>query len=292
MSGSIPNAAYLDGTCPITIVDGDKFYVRGFIVNAAGIVFQNGVVGNTNVPGNFAFGDVFDAAVSGLSDNTLGGAYTASSGITRYSPMIIAARTRKPSILVIGDSKGYGENDTGDTSGDIGEVQRWISPSFANACWAIRGRDASQFNANSAIQASMASFFTHLINEDGINGFIHGRSAAQIAIDTDTLAARFPTLKKLLVTILPAPTSTDSYATLVNQTPPSYEAGRVTENTRRRGVPSPWLGCFDSASAVESSPNSGLVAAGLGYYTTSSVHPKQAGYLAIKATNEVNIGLI
>jgi hypothetical protein len=292
-SGSIPNLSYLDGSCTISIPQGSKFYVRYFVNNASGVVFCLGLGGTSNVPGNYAYGDVLDAAVSGLTDNTMGGAYTATSGTSRYSPIIIAATTTKASFLVVGDSKCYGEQDTGDASGSIGEVERWLSPYFANAKWGIRGRDASQFLASCTLQTSMNQFFTHLINEDGVNGFIHGRTATQVATDTDALGNSFPTLKKYFVTILPAATTTDNYATLANQTVPTWEAGRVTENTRRRGVPAPWLGCFDSSAAVESALNSGKIPAGSGYFSNlSSVHPQQAGYLRIATVNSPAASLL
>lgn len=294
-TGTIPNLSYLDGTCTVNIMKGDVFYVRYFINNTAGIVFCLGESApSVNVPGNYQFGDVLDSAVSGLTDNTLGGAYTTTSGASRYSPIVIAGTTALPSVLVIGDSKSYGENDIGDGSGNVGEIQRWLSPYFANANWGIRGRDAGQFVANSTVQiAAAGTFFTHLINENGVNGFIHGESAATVATNNDALANLFPTLKKYIVTILPVATTTDNYATLVNQTTAAYNAGRVTENTRRRTIPAPWLGCFDSAAAVESSLNSGLVTPALGYFnSTTSVHPAPAGYVAIAEQNRNLLSVI
>lgn len=287
-SGTIPSIGTLLGTATVTIAKGDWFWVRAFINNAGGIVFSLGGIGSGagNVPGNFNLGDVLDSAVSGLTDNTMGGAYTATSGTSRYSPIIIAAQTALPAVLVIGDSKAYGENDAGDNSGDIGETQRWLHPFFATANWGVRGRDASQFVANCTIQTSFNSYFTHLINEDGVNCFIHGQTALQAATNTDALAAKFPTLKKYVTTILPSATTTDNYATTINQTTASYNAGRVTENNRRRGVPTPWLGCFESADAVESSRDSGLIAPAVSYFVTaSSVHPARPGYVAIRDAN-------
>jgi hypothetical protein len=294
-SGSIPNIGTLAGTATVSIAKGDWFWVRVFIANTGGVVFSLGGVGGGagNVPGNFNLGDVLDAAASGLTDNTMGGAYTATSGTSRYSPIIIASQTTLPSVLVVGDSKSYGENDAGDGRGDVGEVQRWISPYFANANWGIRGRDAGQFVANSTIQTSFNSYFTHLVNEDGINCFIHGQSAATAATNTDALAALFPTLKKYVTTILPSATTTDNYATTVNQTTASYNAGRVTENNRRRGIPAPWVGVFESADAVESSRDSGLITPAVGYFVTaSSVHPARAGYLAVRDANRTAAKLL
>jgi hypothetical protein len=289
-SGSITNLSYLDGTCPITIANGDWFGVRFYITNTSGIVFSLGLGGTSNVPGNFQFGDVLDTAVSGLTDNTMSGAYTATSGTSRYSPIIIAAPTTLPAVLILPDSKGYGENDTGDGAGDIGEVQRWISPYFANACWGIRGRDNGQFVANSTLQASMSSFFTHMINQHVVNDFIHGKSAATSATDTTALGNLFPTLKKFLVTCLPVATSTDNYATLVNQTTAAYNASRVTENTRRRTIPAPYIGCFDSASALESSLDSGLDTPLLDLFQQAlgGVHPVRHGYLRVAEANRAS----
>ena len=290
--GVIANISTITCTWTGNIPAGSLFAVRVFYTNTGGVVFSLGGVGVGlgNVPGNFQLGDVLDAAPSGLTDNTTnGGAYTATSGTSSYGPMIIAGTTLLPSVLTIGDSKAYGEDDTGDSSGDVGEVARWISPFFANANWGIRGRDAGQFVANCTIQCSFANYFTHLINEDGINGFIHGQSAATVATNETALGNKFPTLTKYITTILPSATTTDNYATLANQTLPTYSAGVATENTRRRTSPAPFVGFFDSAAAVESSQNSGLVAVqsggtgALGYYNSaiSSVHPISGGYSAI-----------
>lgn len=299
-SGTIANISTIVANCTITIPKWSQFFVRFFIQNSGGVVFNLGLGGasppSINVPGNYPIGDILEAAVSGLTDNTMGGAYTTTSGTNRYSPMIIAAQTTLPSVLVIGNSKVYGEDDTGDATGDIGEVQRWLSPYFANASWGIRGRDAGQFVANSTIQTSFNAYFTHMINEDGINGFIHGQTAATVATNTQALVALFPSLKCFVTTILPVSTSTDNYATLANQTTITYNSGRVTENDRRRTVPSPWLGCFDSASALESSLDSGLVAtqassAGtLNYFNSSisNVHPVRQGYVRIAEFNRAN----
>lgn len=298
--GVIANVSTITCTWTGTITKGDYFAVRTFITSGSGVVFSLGLGGVSNVPGNFQFGDILDAAVSGLTDNTTnGGAYTATSGTSRYSPIIIAAQTNLPSVLVIGDSKSYGENDIGDGVGNIGETQRWVSLFFANANWGIRGRDAGQFVANCTIQCSFGSYFTHLINEDGVNGFIHGQNAATVATNTDALGNKFPSLIKYNTTILPVATTTDNYVTLANQTTAAYNSGRVTENDRRRSIPAPWFGVFDSADALESSRNSGLVAVqsggtgSLNYFTTSSsVHPVNGGYERVADFNRSTVAAI
>lgn len=300
--GVIANISTITCTWTGSIPKGSLFGVRTFYANTGGVVFSLGGVGLGvgNVPGVYQLGDVLDAAASGLQDNTTNTtiAYTSTSGTSRYSPIIIAGSTTLPAVLTIGDSRDYGEDDAGDSSGNVGEVSRWISPLFANANWGIRGRDAGQFNANCTIQCSFANYFTHLVNQDGVNGFIHGQSAATVATNETALGNKFPTLVKFINTIVPAATSTDNYATLANQTLPTYAAGVATENTRRRTSPAPYVGFFDDAAALESSQNSGLVAVQsggtglLGFYNSaiSSVHPVRNGYLSIAENGNFALG--
>lgn len=294
--GTILDKNVLLATVNVNIAKGDWYFVRYFITNPAGVVFCLGGVGQAglagNVPGNYALGDVLDSAPSGLTDNSnnLGIPYTATSGTSRYSPIVMAGQTVLPSFYLLDDSKGYGENDTGDGSGDIGEVQRWISPYFANSSFCIRGRDAAQFNANSTIQVSLAQYFSHLLSQDGVNCLIHGMDAATTAANTDALAAKFPTLKRFLTTILPVATSTDGYASLGNQTTAAYNPVRVVENPRRRALPAAWNGVFDSAAALESSQDSGLVAVNVStsrnyFGAATSVHPQRSGYAAVREKN-------
>jgi len=296
--GVIANVSTITCTWTGSIPQGGVFGVRTFLTSAAGIVFSLGISGYpapaANVPGNFQFGDVLDSAVSGLTDNTTnGGAYTSTGGSSSYGPILVAGTTVLPSVLAIGDSIDYGENDAGDGSGDVGAVARWTNPLFATASWGTRGQDAGQFVANCTIRCSFSSFFTHLVNEDGINGFIHGQSAATVATNTTALGNKFPSLTKFITTITPSATSTDNYVTLGNQTLPSYSAGAATENARRRAVPAPFVGVFDSAASLESTTGSGLVAVqggGTGsllYYVqaASSVHPVWGGYYRIAQSN-------
>lgn len=286
-SGTIPNGScLLSDAVSVPIPSGALFGVRVYYTNTAGIVFSLGdnSLGATNVPGNFALGDVLDAAVSGLSNNTLGGAYTNTSGTNAYSAMVIVGMTTAPSILVGGDSIDYGVHDAGDSSGDLGSVCRSIGPTLAYSSFGNEGDSVQDALANSTQRLSFLPYFSHFILQMGVNDFIvHNETGAQLITNTASYGALLTGVKAYLCTILPAPTTTDDYATLINQTVPSYETNRVTANTSRRTAPSPYVGCFDLASVFESSFNSGKIIAGSGYLNTlSSVHPTPVGYLALK----------
>lgn len=286
-AGVIPNnGCLLSDSVSVTIPSGALFGVRVYVTNVAGIVFALGdnSLGGTNIPGNFALGDVLDAAVTGLLDNTLGGAYTNTSGTNSYSAMVIVGTTVNPSILVAGDSISYGLHDMGDSSGDLGSVTRSIGPNFAYSSFSNEGDSVLDALTNSANRLSFNQYFSHAILQMGVNDFIvNSETGAALIANTASYGALLSGLKAYLCTILPAPTSTDNYATLLNQTVPSYEANRVTANNSRRTTPAPWAGFFDLDSVFESSLNSGKIIAGSGYLdSTSSVHPTPTGYLAIK----------
>lgn len=295
-SGTIPNGGVLDcDAVAITIPAGAKFYIRTFMTNASGVCINLGVAVSTGhgSPGNPTFGDALDTGASGIVDNTISGAaYTSTTSTNSYGPMLSLAQTTAPAVLIFGDSISYGEQDQGDTSGDTGSVARSVGPNFAYANYGIRGDSVFKWLTNSPVRRAVLPYFSHVIFEFGVNDFIvQGRTAAQLAVDTQSAVALMGGKKTFACTILPSTTTTDNYATLVNQTPVSWNADRITENDRRRTVPAGFTSCFDLASALESSLDSGLIAAGLGYFdsTKSTVHPQQAGYLAIQASGAINL---
>lgn len=275
---------------PIFIPNGAQFWVRTFLQN--GVSLPNaGSLGMSTVPGIPSIGDFCDTATSGLTDNTMGGGYTSSTNTQAYGPCGIFAWTEKPSILVFGDSLTFGENDTGDSSGDLGETCRAIGSKYAYMSYGIRGDDCTHWWQHSTLRRAAIPYCSHIVFQLGVNDFIHGRSAAQCSADTTSSLALITGLKPTyLTTLLPSASSTDNYATLVNQTAVSWNPGRVTENDRRRQVPPGVISVFDIASIIESSLDSGLIKAGVGYFTnSSSIHPVQAGYLAIKNSGVIQL---
>lgn len=291
-TGTIANLSYLDSdVVPITIPPNTDFIVRYFWTSTIGVIFLQGASLGTNVAASLILGDIMDVSATVLTDNTMGGTYTATTGTSGYGPMLIAAQTNKPSMLLIGDSICYGENDTGDTSGDVGVLARSIGPSYAYANYGIGGDSLTQFNAHSTLRRSIINYFSHVISDYGINDLIiNAETAGQIAAATIAHKALFAGIKPCYITtMLPAATTTDNYATTVNQTTAAYNATRVTENNRRRSNVDGWSGVFENADVIESARDSGLIKPALGYFTNaSSVHPKQAGYLAVKNAGVIN----
>lgn len=293
-AGTIPNGGILDcDAVPITIPAGAKFYVRTFVTNASGVVINLGITNGAGrgIPGYVTFGDALDTGASGIVDNTISGAaYTSTTTTNVYGPMLCLAPTTAPSILIFGDSISYGEQDILDGSGDCGSVARSIGAAYAYANFGIRGDSIFKFLTNSVIRRAVLPFFTHVIFEFGINDFIvQARTAAQLAADTQSALALMGAKITFVCTLLPSATTTDNYATLVNQTTAAWNPQRIIENDRRRTVPAGFAGCFDIAKALESSYNSGLITPGMGYFDSakSTVHPQPQGYFAIQ-----NAGLI
>ena len=83
-------------------------------------------------------------------------------------------------------------------------------------------------------------------------------------------------------TITPRSTSTDSFATTVNQTP--LNAAVLTEvNDYIRTLPSPLAGVIEASDAASSARNSGLwkVTGAAQYATSDGLHPSTDMHVAI-----------
>jgi hypothetical protein len=134
------------------------------------------------------------------------------------------------------------------------------------------------------------NYCTHVISEFPFNDIKSGVGASVVETRMQTLAGLW-SKKIYLTTIEPDTASSDSWATLGNQTPFAQESDRVAYNTWVRGTPSGFNGYFDVASAVESSLNSGLwkVDGTANKYVGPSdgVHETKAGYILISAAGVI-----
>jgi len=219
---------------------------------------------NTDAQGWQALGD---GASSGIADPT-GAPWTpASVGGIGYNPYAIIAQTRIPSIMGVGDSRVAGTglgSGSGFTpfAGCLAALASTPGIGFLNMA---RGSQSAQ-SAASGQFAKRAAYFKYVsaavlgLGYNDLN--IGGRTALQVYTDRQTIRGLAPNLKWFQTTIEPATTSTDSWATIANQSPNGLNATRIVfnDNYVRAGAPG-FSGYLDLADAVETQRNSGLIKA-------------------------------
>lgn len=221
-------------------------------------------------------------------DKTAGGATTspAASSMSPFAPTAVLglAAGATPFVVVIGDSIAQGTGEDTSTNDPYG-FPDW---SFQTAAFGYLRLAASGLGANGwpasaigvqALALIAALGVTHAINELGVND-LTGTPPTLLAMQT-RLQAIWAALRSAGVgkvyqtTITPISTSTDAWATLVNQTPYAAESIRVGLNNWIRGVPAGLDGVFELADVCESSHNSGkwVVNGSPNYATAEGVHP-------------------
>ena len=237
-------------------------------------------------------------ATSGLADSTVIDNVQEDTLIT---PCAIVYPTRKPTVLICGDSRGFGFGDMMDGAGDLGEMARSIGSRFGyiNAC--LYSDRLDKFIASHARRAALADHCSHVVCNYGINDLQAApqRTADQIEADIQTFAALFPDRPVYWNTVTPSSDSSD-WSTLAGQTPKAVsQAARVALNDDLRrnvrganGATLGLAGTFDSASVVESSLNSGKFAIGNGgqAITADGLHLNYIGYAMIAHSIAVDPG--
>ncbi|GGO97105.1 SGNH/GDSL hydrolase family protein [Stakelama pacifica] len=233
--------------------------------------------------------DRMTLATSGLADSTSIDNVQDGALIT---PCAILYPTRKPTVLICGDSRGFGFGDMMDGSGDLGEMARSIGPrlGYINAC--LYGDRLDMFMAGHAQRAALSDYCSHILCNYGINDMqsLPQRTADQIEADIQGFCAVFADKRVFWNTLTPASDGKD-WRSLADQTPQSVSQGQriaLNDHLRRNvrgsnGAPLGLTGTFDSASVVESSLNSGKFAIGNGgqAITADGLHLNYIGYAMI-----------
>lgn len=286
VTGTIPlSSALLSDVVPVNIPAGADFWVRTWI-SGSGIVF--------NSQNDAANGDAINYGVSGIADQTMGGTIT-NLGSFILTPSAIIGLTKQPSVYFVGDSRvaGTGDSFSGATS-DLGELARSIGPQFAYINGGISGNSIQEFVSVHALQVALSAYCSHVIIELGINDATNSRTANQIEADLNTAQGYFTTQPVYQTSKPPVTTSTDSFATLVNQTTDAGNGVRVTVNDWVRTNPAGYAGYFEIANVVESSQDSGLWAVNgtANWYTADGTHESHTAYLAIQSSGNVNTAKI
>lgn len=275
---------------PAAIPRGAAFFVRTFYQNTAGIIFKS-----TTNSVQAALGEGFNYAVSGLADQTMSATFSFVQNGNIYGPTAIIGLTNKPSVLIIGDSRAAGTGDTlapvvGST--ECGLISPSLFPSIAFINASMSGERLSTFITKHSKRALLGVYCTHIICELAINDFTAATTAAQAIAMHQTIAGYFPGKRYYMVTIPPKSASTDSWATLANQTTDApSNAARVSFNdTLRTALPVWATSYFEVADVLESARDSGIWK--VPALTADGLHPSSAGYQLVKGAGVINPSLM
>lgn len=281
-NGGSPTIAIADNSfavtdmANVTIPAGAYFYVRMFYQSATGITYITYAAGPTAQ--DLVNGEALNYATSGLTDLTMGGTITNLNTLVMARPAAILGFSSVPAVFIVGDSRAFGHSD-GYSNGitTTGEIARGVGTRFPYILSAQDGGSLSNWvtraNAN---QVAIAKYATHVINQYGTNDFYAGaRTLAQMTNDSIAFLSYFPGMPAFKTTIGPETTSTDSWATVANQTVITGNTPRIAFNdmVRNNGLPG-YAGWFDLADSYETSRDSGfyIVNGTALYATTDGIH--------------------
>lgn len=281
-SGSIPNLTTLISdslhlNTPIPF--GAQFWIRIYVNNSGGVVYGDGQPTST-------LGTGYITGTSGVTDQTLvsGAIVGLNSANINLAPVAIIGMTTKPSVVVIGDSRCIGAQDTtADPTGNYGDITKSFEFKYGYSQECRSGDYLASFLAGSVNRQSIWKYASNIINAYQFNDLWVGSTGtpltlAQLQAQESTVHTLVHNLNAKMydITLGPKTTSTDSWATTGNQTTVSsaQNAIRISYNTAVRAANNGEDGFIDIASIDESSLNSGFwtVNGSANYATPDGLH--------------------
>lgn len=209
-------------TFNVTVPKGAVFFMRVYQQAAGGILWTQ-VAGGVDSAYGSAPTDGMEIGTS-LNDKTTSGTISFANGIS-YFPIVIAAQTTQPSVIVFGTSREVGGvGYITDTTYDMGPTTRIVSKSYGCTQAAISGTLLSQWNSGTHTylnQLIAAGYWSHATNEYGVND-VPGSTAAVVATARATFATSLKAQKSDIVligtTLYPYVTTSDVGTTKSGQT--------------------------------------------------------------------------
>lgn len=221
---------------------------------------------------------------------------TASTGAS-IPPVAILGMTSKPTAALIGDSIQLGAiqlvntNFAGNGLGDQGLNAKSLGPAMAYLNLGSYGDRANVFVAAGTRRRAIANYASHIVCNYGTNDIYASLdTAATLATNLTAIAALFPNKPFWQNTICPRTTSSDSFATVGNQTVAAGESERLSFNNTLRGGVTWAAGMFDTAAACESGYLSGFWKAP--GWTADGTHPSVLAQVLIQASGAVNPAML
>ena len=276
-------------TLPTPIPANTQFWIRIWGNSPNGLIFQA-----TNPTGSLGGGFNAGNSSSPTADLTMTNGSIGSADIS-LSPLAIIGWTNNASMFIPGDSRGLGINDNvSDPTGNYGNITKSLGQNYGYMQLTASVEALSGWLAGSANQQSLLRYTTHVINALNYNDiWIGGKSLATCIANTTAVTSIGRALNKKVynITIGPRTTSTDSWATVANQSvqDAGVNAIRLSYNAWVRGGGNGQDGYFDIADAEESARDSGKwkVNGSANYFTSDGIHESSAGNQAIRASGVI-----
>jgi len=293
---SFPNGLTALTFTNVVIPYGAKFWVRALQKNSNGVIWIN------NGTGTAASGCGFEFGTGAATDKTATGTVAASTN-SYYGPIAILAPTRRPSVLMHGDSRNsQGLDIVSDNSYDYGEALRSIGPSFGYTSLSTSGASLSGYKNSHTYRQQLAQYYSHIWNAYGVNDMNGaGASAAQLAADQVIFNAYSEFTGKTIIgqTLTPFTTSTDSFATTTNQTIQISDKIRTYNDLVRAGITGQTF-YFDVSDAVDPLRSGkwpverSLVGSSgsAGFSTTDGLHGNKTIHALIRDRGGINLNWI
>jgi len=292
---------------------GDFFFTDPIPVNlAAGSVvgsrtYSNGynIAGGRPLSGSDGIALNEYAQYSDFSDKAWGGTYSTNISAylnTGFQPLAILGQidVPKPSFVFIGDSIAQGlvsaagptvVGDTFDANANVGWIEKAAAQTVPWANYSSSGDRVINYltaATNMRLRAIQTFRPSHFVDEIGINDFVASTSYATFLTQKTSFWNKILSfgVKELWVsTITPVTTSSDSFATLVNQTVTASNTARASYNAFLRALTFPnaygITKVLDVAAAIEDGGAGAPTGKWNVGHTLDGTHPTASGMTAM-----------
>lgn len=255
-TATIIDGANVEFEASVQIPVGAKFWLAPWRSCSAGVLYSQVSDTYTLNPDRsfiYAAGGANDPAVD-LTAQTYLGYSSAENQRFQFLPIYIAGMTSSKSVISFGDSRDVGATDSMDsrdyTNGQFGRALAAQGVPHIKA--SVSGESLFSFittsGSRSAKRRALSAYATHQVLELGIND-LNATPATPIGFTVSALALLDTTKPRIVTTMPPYNTSSDSFVTTVNQTVNALEACRTAMNDHRRSIAG--IPCWEMADAIE-----------------------------------------
>lgn len=295
-STQLPGANYLSDALAVSIPKNATFWMRAYITTStgtSGMPFTGSGDANAG-PVYPAGGDALNCGAS-VSNLTMSGTVTDNqSNQAAIYPVALVAQTSTRSVIIYGDSIAWGYRDSPMQGGDTGVIAHSIGPYMPYINASVFGDSVNGLANGYAKRQALSAYATDVIVQTGINDISVGYSENTVKANLRTIWGLFPGKPVYQATYLPYTTSTDSFATVANQTQFANDNIRQDINDYFRMVPDANLaGVVELADQVENYRGGGKWAVlgqqctGYCQYTYDGLHPNIVANIFIARTGAV-----
>lgn len=296
---SIPDlSTVMSDPMGITIPANAQYWVHVHADGGSGGFYPYGM------PTKTGLGDGFENGAS-VTDKTMVGGELTSGFFTTYSALAVLGEPQEwaPAYIFVGDSitAGFHEMDTaahsnagGDADANYGALERLIGGAgYGYINLGAPSTTTAQWNTTNGLrlrQELLRDVGTHMVNALGRNSWGAGVSAASMLTDMNAVNTLFHEmgLKVFGGTNLPNTTSSDSWATLGNQTIGVRESIRLQHNANFASGAFSYQAAYLDLSLYAADAATGKWRVDLGQPTDDGTHPLAVIFAAIAAGVSIN----